>query len=186
MKTKYISLALLIFVLVGCKVDKENSNPESNSTEKAVASKATGKGFKVSFNAIVAADDSFMLFYNEDGTENFTGDQMVEFKLKGSNEPQNIEFLLPDDAMPLNFRFDIGSNKELKEVKFNKFKMEYKGKMFESGATTFFKYFYPNDQVICDTLNSIAKINNKEGQPFDPIIGGTLYLQNELEKFYQK
>jgi len=184
MKTKYFSLVFLIFVMASCKVDKENGS--TDSTVKMEDSQTTGKGFKVIFNAVVSVDDSFMLFYNEDGTENFTGDQMVEFKIVGSKEPQNIEFVLPDNAMPLNFRFDIGSNKELKEVKFNKFKIEYNGKMFESGAPTFFKYFYPNDQVICDTLNSTAKINNKEGQPFDPIIGGTLYLQNELEKFYQK
>ncbi len=186
MKTKYISLALLFFVLIGCKVDKENSNSDANSTEKTESSKATGAGFKVSFNALVDKDDAFQLFYNEDGTESFTGEQMVEFKLKGSNEPQNIEFLLPDDAMPLNFRFDIGSNKDLKEVKFNKFKMEYNGKVFECDAATFFKYFYPNDQVVLDTVNTVAKTVGKKDAPFDPIIGGTLHLRNELEKFYQK
>ena len=43
---------------------------------------------------------------------------MVETKIVGSNEFQNIQFILPDDAFPLNLRFDIGSNKDLKEVEF--------------------------------------------------------------------
>ena len=64
--------------------------------------------------------------------------------------------------------------------------MEYKEKIFSSNKDNFFKYFYPNAQVKCDTINSKAIINCKEGEPFDPIIGGTLYLQNELKKLYEK
>jgi len=172
-------LVLLLAVVVSCKVDKAENGAKGPNTEESVT---TGAGFKISFNAVVEKDDSFQLFYNEDGTEAFDGDQMIELKLKGNAEPQNIEFVLPDAAKPLNLRFDIGSSRELKQVKFNNLSIDYKGKNFKAEGSNFFKYFYPNDQVVCDTVASVAKIITKPEQPYDPIIGGTLYLRTELEK----
>lgn len=184
MKTRFIPLfILLLTVLMSCKLEKENAGTQD--AEKANTSGTTGAGFKITFNAVVDKDDSFQLFYNEDGSEGFTGDQMVELKITGKQEAQNLEFVLPDDAAPLNLRFDIGSNKELKEVKFTDFKMDYKGRKFSSEGGKFFKYFYPNEQVVCDTISGTAKNIGKEGQPFDPIIGGTLHLRNEMEKLYK-
>lgn len=187
MKTKYISLLLLLsIIVVSCKLEKEKEAGAASVEKEGVKNPTTGVGFKVTFNALVNKDDNFQLFYNEDGSESFTGEEMIQLPVKGSNEAQNIEFLLPDNATPYNFRFDIGSNKEMKEVKFNNFKIEYKGKTFVADAKQFFKYFYPNDQVVLDTINTVAKIQTKDDQAPDPIIGGTLHLRNELEKFYQK
>jgi hypothetical protein len=186
MKTKFIPLLIVLMsVVASCKLENEKTADSSTENTEST-SKTTGTGFKISFNAIVDKDDAFQIFYNEDGTEGFTGDQMVNLKIKGSTEAQTIEFVLPDDANPLNLRFDIGSNKELKQVKFNGFKMSFKGNAFSAESPEFFKYFYPNEQVSCDTINAIAKNIGKEGKDYDPIIGGTLYLRNEIEKLYKK
>lgn len=186
MKTKLFFLLLLITV-IGCKID----NKSEESQEQAVESTAldgqemtTGKGFKFTFNALVNKDDVFQLFYNEDGSESFDGDQMVEVSVKGNNQPQDIQFLLPDDASPLNVRFDIGSNPENKEIKLNQFSIEKGDKKFTSEGLPFFQFFYSNDQVECDTINSIAKNIGKKDAAYDPIIGGRLELRNELEKFF--
>lgn len=185
MKTKFIPLLILLLTtFVSCKL--ENEKATDNNVENVDANKkSTGSGLKITFNAVVEKDDSFQIFFNEDGSEAFTGEQMVDIKIKGNKAPQDIEFLLPDEAYPLNLRFDIGSNKDLKEVKFNSFKVDYKGKSFGAEGGKFFKYFYPNEQVVCDTINSIAKTVGKEGKDYDPIIGGTLHLRNELQKFYK-
>ncbi len=186
MKTKYFLLFLISITFINCKLDKNEGTNSTETTNGAGNTSSTGQGLKITFNAKVDKDDSFFIFYNEDGSEKFSGDQMVEAKIVGSNDFQNIQFVLPDDAFPLNLRFDIGSNKDLKEVSLNDFKMEYKEKTFASKKGEFFKYFYPNAQVKLDTINSKAIIDCKEGDPFDPIIGGTLYLQNELKKLYEK
>jgi hypothetical protein len=186
MKTKFITLLVfLMSMMVSCKLENEKTTEQNNENADSTV-KTTGTGFKISFSAVVDKDDAFQIFYNEDGTEGFTGDQMVNLKIKGNPEEQTLEFVLPDDANPLNLRFDIGSNKELKQVKFNGFKMDFRGNTFSAQGSEFFKYFYPNDQVSCDTINSIAKNIGKEGKDYDPIIGGTLHLRNEIEKLYKK
>ncbi|RZJ79285.1 MAG: hypothetical protein EOO20_26995 [Chryseobacterium sp.] len=182
MKTRFLTVLLLVSVLaVSCKIDKKDDTGTPNGDSKENGS----QGLKVTFNAVVDKDDNFQLFFNEDGTENFTGDQMIDLPIKGSTESQELVFVLPEDVAATNFRFDIGSNGTLKEVKFGDFKMEYNGKTFKADGKDFFKYFYPNDQVVLDTIAEVAKITPKADRPYDPIIGGTLHLQTELGNFYK-
>jgi hypothetical protein len=181
MKSKAIMLlVLLASTLVGCKDEK------SVDSLQVVTPETDPNRFKITVNAVVSKNDDFQFFYNEDGSENYIGgDEMVNLSIKGNDKAQDLVFILPVDAKPMNLRFDLGANKDLKNVKFNSFLINYNGKTFKTDGAKFFKYFYPNGQVSCDTLNSTAKIIEKPNEAYDPIIGATPDLKKEIEKLYK-
>lgn len=175
MRALILSGLLFSLLLSSCKDDKtaESANEEI-------------KPFTISVNVVVDKDSEFQIYYNEDGSETYPPEQYVNVVIKGSKDPQDLIFKLPNDVSPMNLRFDLGSTKELKEVKFNSFDIDFKDKKFNTKGALIFKYFYPNTQVVCDTLNALAKINVKEGENYDPIIGATPLLKTEIQKLYTK
>lgn len=140
------------------------------------------KNFKVAFNAIVTKDDNFQIYYNEDGSIAFEADKYIDVAVKGKNEPQEIVFDLPEDVIPQAFRFDIGSNKEQKGVKFLNFKMKYFDKEFQAKDTLFIYYFGNNEQIDYDRKNAIATPKIIEGQLYDPIFMSKSSLKDEINK----
>ncbi|MBE9575755.1 hypothetical protein [Flavobacterium proteolyticum] len=178
MKAFILSGLLLSVLFTSCKDDKA---VDTNETAKAES-----KTFTVTFNAVVEKDDTFQVFYNEDGGDNFAPEDAVTINIKGSTQPQDLVFELPKEAMPMSLRFDIGANKELKQVPFKSFKIEYLDKKIEGTTADFFKYFYPNTQVEIDTVNTTAKIKLLEGEPYDPILGSTVDLKKQIETLYAK
>lgn len=176
MKAFILSGLLFSVFFTSCKGDK--------TTETVVLQES--KTFTVTFNAIVEKDDTFQVFYNEDGGDAFSPEDAITINIYGSPQPQDIVFELPKEAMPMSLRFDIGANKELKQVPFNSFKIEYLDKKIEGSKVNFFKYFYPNTQVEIDTVNTTAKIKLLEGEAYDPILGSTLDLKKQIEALYAK
>ena len=176
MKAHILSGLLLGTLFVSCKNDKpaeEIVKPES-------------KTFTVTFNAVVEKDDTFQVFYNEDGGDVFAPEDAVTINITGKKDPQNIVFELPKEIMPMALRFDIGANKELKQVSFNSFKIEYLDKKIEASKGEFFKYFYPNTQVEIDSINAVAKMIDLKDGGYDPILGSRVELKQQIEGLYAK
>lgn len=179
MKSLILSLSAIVFLFISCKDDKKEKTDDVQTPVNIP--------FTVTVNAIVEKDDVFQIFYNEDGAESFPGEQAVTINIKGSSEPQDLVFILPKDAAPMSLRFDIGANKDLKQVSFKSLRINYLDKMFSTDGGKFSKYFYPNAQVEYDITNgSVAKIKMIDGQPYDPIIGATMNLKSEILKLYGK
>lgn len=179
MRTLVLSAIVAVTFLASCKGDK------STETEEVTVEEVATKPFTVTFNAVVDKDDTFQVFYNEDAGDNFAPEDAVTINIKGSEEPQDLVFVMPEDARPLALRFDIGANKELGKVPFNGFRIEYQGKTIEGTKADFFKYFYPNTQVEIDTINIAAKMKVlNEGELYDPILGSTPEFKKSLERLY--
>ncbi|MES2411909.1 MAG: hypothetical protein V4535_10750 [Bacteroidota bacterium] len=178
MKSLILSLSAALILFTSCKSDKKENTDEVQP--------AANVPFTVTVNAIVEKDDVFQIFYNEDGAESFPADQAVTISIKGKPEPQDLVFILPSAAAPMSLRFDIGANKDLKQVVFKGLRINYLDQSFTADGAQFFKYFYPNAQVEFDTASSTAKIKVIEGQPYDPIIGATMDLKAEIVKLYGK
>ena len=176
MKKYLLSGVLLCLVLVSCKNEKKAEETEVKVVENP---------FSITVTGIVEKNDSFQIYYNEDGTEAYDGTQMINLEVVGSPTAQELVFKFPENEKPLNIRFDIGNNPEQKQVKFNGFKIEYKDKSFSAVESNFFKYFYSNGQVELDTVATTAKIKILPNETYDPIIGATPALKAEIEKLYK-
>lgn len=178
MKSIILSLSAVLILLTSCKSDKKEAAEEVKGP--------TNIPFTVTVNAIVEKDDVFQIFYNEDGAETFPAEQAVTIDVKGKPEPQELVFILPASAAPMSLRFDIGANKDLKQVVFKRLQINYLDKSFTADGIQFFKYFFPGDQVEFDIPNSTAKIKAVEGKPYDPIIFATMELKAGIIKLYGK
>lgn len=178
MKNYILSGLLFGFLFISCKEDK--APEETNDIAKEEVP------FTITVNAVVDQDADFQIYFNEDGSEDYTAEQYVNLAIKGSQEAQDLVFILPNDVSPMNLRFDLGSTKELKEVKFNSINIDFNGKNLSIPKEGIFRSFYPNMQVVADTINATAKINVKEGELYDPIIGATPELKKQIETLYKK
>lgn len=178
MKSIIFSLSAVLILFSSCKGDK------TENTDKVQT--PTNIPFTITVSAIVEKDDVFQIFYNEDGKEAFLPENAITINVTGKKEPQDLVFTLPSDATPMSLRFDIGANKELKQVAFKGFRINYLDKSFKAEGAQFFKYFYPNTQVEFDVASSTAKIKSVEGEAYDPIIGATMDLKAEILKLYNK
>ncbi|MFI0425732.1 MAG: hypothetical protein ACH34V_02140 [Flavobacterium sp.] len=181
MKTKFIILiALFTSVFVGCKDEK------SVDELKVKEANVETDGFKINFKAVINEDDEFHLFYTEDGSDAFNGENLLKVQKKSSNEPQDITFVFPEDAAPMNIRLDLGNNEKQGNVKINEMTIEYKGKKFQAEGMNVFKYFFPNNFVEFDTINSQAKIKIIPGTHYDPIMVANEEMKLEIQKLYKK
>ena len=147
MKTKIAITFLFIMALVSCKKEEKTAEPE--------VKKEVSTLFKVTLDVNVKKDDSFHLFYTEDGSSNFTEESSVWVEFKGSPNDQSVTFNLPENTIPTNLRLDFGVNKEQEEMTIKNFKMEYAGKISEAQGANFFNLFGPNE--------AITKVDKEKG-----------------------
>jgi hypothetical protein len=175
MKTKFTLVLLLsLSFFTSCKNDEKKIDEVKKEDSKNVIT--------ISFNAVVKKDDGFQIFYTEDGSENFTGDQSVLVAVKGSEQPQDIVFELPQNVFPKMIRFDLGGNKNQDEVAFNNFRINYLDKNFTAKGNQLSNYFYENKQILVNKEKGTAKPVPTEGQEYDPIFMATQALKDELAK----
>jgi hypothetical protein len=127
--------------------------------------------FVFSVECLVNKTDNFALFYTEDGSINF-GDKVMWKEVRGNETIQNVDFFLPKNVYPTQFRLDLGSSQEQDEVqiksitfKYNEKKRTIKG--LEMGA------FFRADYTKCsfDYNTGIVKTLTKDGKK----LGFSLY-----------
>lgn len=128
----------------------------------------------------VEENDVFQIFYTEDGTGNF-GPLSVRVSVAGRSESQQITFVLPDDAIPSNIRFDIGQNPDQEEMIIKGFTVKYNNKSLKISSDDFFKYFTPGDGLKMVPENkTILPVPPEEN--YDPILFPTAPLTDALKK----
>jgi len=176
MKSTILSLAAILVLFTACKDEKKS--------ETVVAPK--NLPFTFTLNAIVEKDDVFQIFYNEDGKETYAPEDAITVNVTGKSEAQDIVFILPESVAPMSLRFDIGANKDLKQVKVNGFTLNYLDSSFSGSSAQFFKDFYPNNNAEYDVPNNTVKLKEVPGQLYDPILGATMELKAEILKLYNK
>lgn len=171
---KIVLSTLAILFMVSCKNDtKETTKDEQKLPET----------FNVSFNLTVNKDDTFQLYYTEDGTLNFGDAMSVKSVVKGSETPQEILFKLPVDVLPTSIRLDFGDNKEQESIVVNSMKLKYFDKTFEAKENLVKKYFYLIDaQEKYDESTSTISFVKPAGQAYDPFMWSNEALAIELTK----
>lgn len=178
MKTKILMLIALVTIVVGCNKDK-------SSTPAVVEPKE--EGFKFSINVLAKKNDTFSLYYTEDGTSDFNGRTPIWLDVKGSDTPQDVVFTLPADANPTQFRIDMAKSQDQEPIIINGFEMSYLGKSFKAGGDQFYIYFDPDlSKTVFDketrTVTAVVKNGVKETPSFYP---NTKPLGDEIKKLMQ-
>ncbi len=163
MKTKVVGLLLGIAVLaVGC------NNGEKKQDVIAVPAKPAE--IRIVLDAKVVVDDSFQIFYTEDGTFDFTEESSVRINVNGSNSSQQIVFPLPDKTQISNFRIDTGENPNQKPVVVNSLTVHFYEKKLEMKNMEIIQYFYPNQHLTLDYAKSALVANPPTTGDYDPFL----------------
>lgn len=178
-KNSWLGL-LIIFSLFSCK--NENASGDKNQAELK-------ETYNVSFNLVVPKDDTFKLYYTEDGTLNFGDDHAVLCVVKGNENPQELLFKLPADVFPTNVRLDFGDNVDQGDIVVNSMKFNYLKNTFEKafGPTEeITHYFYPlESQISIDNATKTVKLLKPAGQNHDPLMWSNQLLSDEMMKLYK-
>lgn len=176
MKKSFLTIAIVFITLLSCK-DKEAPKEDENvdSTELAVKDY-----YVVTMDLVATKNDSFHVYYTEDGSANFTEENSIWCEFKGSPNSQKLVFKIPEERTPNQLRLDFGVNKEQGDVKVNNIEIVYKDKVFNVLGTEITKYFTPN------TASTIIDASNQTIKPIKSGFNTSLYpietLKPELEK----
>ncbi|GAB3713150.1 hypothetical protein [Flavobacterium koreense] len=177
MKARVKFLLVLVSIsILSCKNEKSVDDLKVE-TPQVVESKV-----KVTIDMVVKTDDTFQLFYTEDGTLNFNDKFSVRTPVKGSENSQKVVFELPEDVKFTFLRIDMGENNKQSEIKINNFLVNYFDKKWEAKGNLFFQFFGPNDQMTLNYDLSTLTPVVKEGVVYDPILYPMEPVGVELQK----
>lgn len=180
MKNKFsILIVLSLALLTGCKDEKSTEQPVEEKIANLV---------EVTLTATVKKDDKFQLFFKEvDNVEIPFEEQDAVWKdVKGSENSQEIKFLLPENVLPNYLRLDVGTNAENESIIISNFKIEYLGKKIDINSTAFFDtYFISNSYIVVEDKTSGLIKTKKENDFYDPFFNSGENLKYELQKMYK-
>lgn len=141
MKTKFL-VVILVFSLLSCKKEKENKIEQQ---EAAVIEEVVNPNFNLEITAIASKKDDFAVYFTEDNTINFSGEDAVWAGIEPTKE-SIIHFEIPDERIPSHIRLDFGLNKEQDSVVVKNIKVNYLKSSFEFKGSEMFQYFNQNEE----------------------------------------
>ncbi len=176
----FIALVTIVTAFIGCKDDKKPVD-----SLDAIKPKTESK-VQIILNMIVPEDDTFQIYYTQDGTANVKPEQMITVPVKGKDTAQDIVFNVPDDVVMTYLRIDVGENSKQGKMTMNTFTYKYYGKKFETKGNVFFQYFNPTEQIAVDLPTSTITPTGK-GTMYDPIFYPYLEkLSPEMDKLVKQ
>ncbi len=181
MKTKFITILLLVTTLFSCKNESNGEKSGNDNAQPEVT-----KNFKVSLNVLVKKDDNFQIYYTEKTSSDFNEKESVWVEVKGSENPQDVVFNIPENVLPTMFRLDFGVNDKQEDIQLNNVNIEYLGKSFKSEIPLLANYFRPLDSTQVDVKKGLIKATFKDGKRVEPAIyPHEEILKMELEKLFK-
>jgi len=178
MRSIFLTLSVLVFTMISCK----NDNSSDSQKETAVVNKP----FTVTVNLVAEQDDTFQVYFNEDGKEAYEPANAVTISFTGSKNAQDVLFPFSNEVSPMALRLDIGANQELKKVKINSIKIEFRDKIIDIKGADLSKFFVANPQVKFDSSTSTANIEVEDGVFYDPFFLPSPELLKQIETLYAK
>lgn len=181
MKTKFITVLVLVISLIGCKNESNGEKIGTDKTQPEVT-----KNFKVTLNVLVKKDDNFQVYYTEKTSSDFNEKESVWVEVKGSENPQDVVFNIPENVLPTMFRLDLGVSDKQEDIKLNGVNIQYLDKSFKSDVPLLVNYFRPLDSTQVDIKKGLIKATFKDGKRIEPAIyPHEEILKSELEKLYK-
>lgn len=166
MKLRFVAILVVAFSLfTSCKIDKAKEGEVEDSSKKELVDSKV----KVILDMVVPQDDTFQIYYTEDGTPNCSEEQSVRTSVKGSSMSQQVVFNIPENIGMTYLRIDMGENPDQGTIKINSFTYNYFDKKFESKSNDFFQYFAPTEQMKMNYQESTLT-PVKSGEKYDPIL----------------
>ncbi len=179
---KIILLLILAISFTACKDNKSKQTQEPvTKTEPVVETKSDF--VKITLNAVVPLDDTFVIQYTTQEDGGFKAKNKVFAKIKGSTASQDLVFNLPKEVFPTKFMLKPGT-KNFKDVIINKVIINNDTDVFEFDNANFNKFFNPNKYIKYNTTTNTF-VGEKKGNKYIPAFTSRPILIKRLkEKVY--
>ncbi|RMZ50330.1 hypothetical protein EB822_09020 [Flavobacteriaceae bacterium PRS1] len=175
---KKIVLVLLIVLVFACKSENKNKAEQPPKAIETVQKDV----FTLSINAIVENEDTFILFFLEEGQEHITKKNSATVKVQGSVEPQEIRFIIKEEVLPTKLLLRFGNEQKAQKIEFLTTELSYGENSFIIEKDRFFQFFIPNKYIEYDRENSIA-ISKEIEEEYEPRFGSRNVL---IDKIFYK
>jgi hypothetical protein len=153
--------AFLVVVSCARTAEKKQSNTAADNQPMT--------GIGVHINAIVPKDDVFEVYYYEPGQTGFNAKDYVFARVKGSSEPQDIYFELPEAIYPERLRLDFGKRQDQGQMSLNLIRLFFNDKDYEFSKSEIVKEFRPSKYLIFDTDEMTLSPQPSDGR-YDPYL----------------
>lgn len=167
-----------MFILIAScnNAKKEEQQKKEKQLEESILRRVKDKKdftdhFVVILDILAKQEDNFQLFYTEDYLLNFSVDQMLTKSFQGAENFQKVVFHLPKNVFPDRYRFDVGSNTNLKELKIKSLTIRYGKNEIVISQKLIKDYLMPNIYIEHDDASNIyylKSVNSKGVLPYDP------------------
>lgn len=182
MKLKLIITSLFLsLAFVSCK-DQEKK--EDVQAVEEVAAPPTA--FVVKMEAIVKKDDQMILYFQDENIPWFDEEHTVWANVKGSNDPQVITFVVPEEYIPTNFRFDISNNMDQEPIQLKSMTVAYVDKSFTIDSKNIDTFFAMNDFVKYDAATQTFVLSKNDKGVYDPFFIGKEAIFPDIKKITGK
>lgn len=183
---KKIALLLFtsIFILQSCGEDKKPLKKDvdkNNSTTHQTLSLDNNLKFEI--NGDFPTSESLVIFWRPKEIGWFEEKNTVYGGTNGFEGDQTIPFVIPDSPIPVDFRFDISSNPEQKEIKINFIKIERGNREFYVFGEELDKYFKFNEYIRYDKSSKKVFLKSIDGN-YDPYFTTTDEFLEQFNKIY--
>ncbi len=141
MKSRFlIVIAIFSLTLTSCKKEVKETQEVTEVDTNAK------QNFSVEIDAITSVKDDFAVYFTEDGTNDFTGNQTAWKGIAGNGVTEKVVFDLSEEIIPTLIRLDFGMNKDQGDIIIKNIKMDYHGNNFSFQGSEFFKYFIKTEE----------------------------------------
>jgi hypothetical protein len=178
-KIVVISLTALTLLSIGSCKKAEETTPEAETPLKE---------FKQNFNVQVQASsskkDDFALYFTEDNSINFKGEDAVWSGIKGGNLDETVNFELTEDRIPTHIRLDFGLKTDQDSVVVKNIAVNYYENGFSFSGADFFKYFIEDKQFVTkvDAAKGTVTFYKKDGTYKTPYFYPTQVTIDNIKK----
>lgn len=174
---KKIILLLLVVITFSCKSEKKEK--ETTPIVEEIEQK---NAFTLSINAVVENDDSFILFYLEEGQTKINLKNSITANVLGSLDPQELNFKIKEEVLPTKLFLRFGNDQKFQKINFLTTYLSFGENSFSIENEKFFQFFNPNKFIDYDRENFIAISNEVDGE-YKPRFGSRAVLIDKI--FYE-
>lgn len=177
MKTRIIlSILLGAVFFTGCK--NESSKENQSKTEQFI-----DETYRVTLDVTVKKNHDFQIYYTDKTSADFNEKESLWIKVKGSELPQKIVFVIPKDILPTLFRLDFGLNNQQEDITLHSVRVDYLGKKFVVSGKEIANFFRPIEDTKINFETGVISPIIKDGKGIEPVLyPQEIPLEKELKK----
>lgn len=179
------NLTLLVLsaflILQSCGDDKK---PRSkNESTPTASSPIQDNVLKFEINGDFTDSDNVVIYWKPKGVEWFEEKYTIQGGTNGYPGNQTIKFIFPNDAAPVDLRFDISSNSNQKGIKVNFIKIEKGNKEYYVFGDELDSFFTFNEFITYDKNSKKLTFKSVNGS-YDPFLSPTEKFINQYSRVF--